>query len=191
MNKEIKQIREQINKFDNFILVENITDYILDKINKYGIENLSKQDKDVLNGLYIDTKINVSEIENEIFNLLCDGESEETILDDIEDDYNIHSYYIKPIYEYCIMVYKKVKTIFNNLEEKPNMCDFFRTLVSYRDEQISSSISSFNNTIGYTGNNGDWSIGKAFKESFEDEDIYFEDEEYSDIKNKIITCFKL
>jgi hypothetical protein len=179
-----KEMRNHIDNFRKFLLKENkenIVDYILDKINKYGIQNLSKQDKEVLNGVYKDKNINTSIIENFIFNLLCIDEEKDNILNDTEDKYDIHTYYIIPIYDYCKIVFDRVKELFEKLNETPNVCDFFETYSSY-------------NTSNYTslfGNNRDWSIGKSFKESFERFDIYFEDDEYFDIKDKLINCFKI
>ena len=175
---------KHIDNFNIFLLKENnenIVNYILDKINKYGIQNLSKQDKEVLDGVYIDKNINTSVIENFIFNLLCIDIEKDNILNDTEDEYNIHTYYIIPIYEYCLIVFDRVKYLFEKLNETPKLCDFFETYSSYNTSNYKSLF----------GNNRDWLIGKSFKESFESADIYFDDEEYFVIKDKLINCFNV
>lgn len=160
---------------------EKIIDFILDKINKYGIESLSKHDKDVLNGIYQNKKTNVNQIENDIFILLCSDEEEENILMDIENDYDIHSYYIIPLYNYCKKVYKNIERLFDTLEESPTVLDFFKTYVSYNTDRF------FN-----TFNSNEWIITKSFKESFENDDIYFEeDDDFDKIKQNIINCFNI
>jgi hypothetical protein len=161
-------------------LKTNIVDFILDKISKLGIENLSKQDKEVLDGIYKDKNINISQIENFIFNSICNGESKQNIIDDAEEEFDVHSYYILPIYDYCEVVFKRIESLFKSLDRKPSLSDFFQAYSSYN---TASYISLFNNKS--------LSIGKAYKESFESVEIYFDDDEYFDLKDKIVDCFKI
>jgi len=178
----MKKQTNKVKKFNQFVN-ENIIviDYILDKINKHGIESLSEKDKDVLNGVYQNKKIDVSLIENEIFTMLCNNEDEDNILFDIEEETNIHSHDILPIYYYCKKVYDNIEELFNNLSESPSVYDFFEFFVSYNTD---SYLSLFNN-------DKEWIITKSFKESFENEDIDLDDEDFDNMKYDIIKCFEL
>ena len=184
MSEDIRKMIDKVKNFKQFVnenYNNNIIDFILDKINNYGIETLSNNDKDVLNGIYKNKKINVNEIENKIFILLCEDEEKDNILMDIEEDYDIHSYYILPIYGYCKKVYENIKTLFEKLKESPSLISFFETYVSY-------------NTNGYLSlfNNKDWAVAKSFKESFENEDIYFEEDvDFDNMSQEIINCFNI
>jgi hypothetical protein len=172
-----------IKNFNDFLIKEsdNIIDFILDKINRVGIQNISQKDKDILDGAISNQEVNISQIENFIFNLLCDGESEDNILDDVEEITDIYSFYIKPIYDWCFLVFNNVVSFLNTLEEAPDISHFFDYYSSY-------NTSNYSNLFG---DDRDWAIEKSFKEVFESHDIYFEDDDYFELVEKIKKCFKV
>ena len=84
-----------------------------------------------------------------------------------------------PIYNYCVKVFENVSSLFDSLEETPTLLDFFESYVSYN-----------NDNYFYLFGDKKWAVTKSFKESFETEDIYFDDDEFDEISNELINIFK-
>jgi hypothetical protein len=177
--------------FENFNNNNEIEiDFILDKINKNGIENLSKTDKEILTGIYKDDHIPVYYIENTIFNIINneyrdngnidyfnDEENINDTLDEIEEEIDVNSYYLIPIFKNCLNIYKKVDLFFKSLDDDIDICHFFDGFVGY-------------NISGAWFNGEKSAITKSFKEATETYDVFYDDDdEFDSIINKLVEIF--